>query len=48
MDDQDNKISSFTASYNELLENMSANNKFRTKIGIAKKELEATMNIRLN
>ena len=39
---------SFTASYNELLENMSANNKVSTKIEIAKTELEAKTNMRLN
>ena len=39
---------SFTASYNELLENMRANNKVSTKIEIAKTELEAKTNMRLN
>ena len=36
MDDQDNKISSFTAYYNERLNKMSANNKVITKIDISK------------
>ena len=48
LDDQDNKISSFTEYYNERLNNMSANNKFSTKIEIGKTEIEATMNMRLD
>ena len=48
LDDRDNKISSFTASYNELLDNLSANNKSRTNIEILKTEPGATMNMRLN
>ena len=45
---QGNKVSSFTTSYNERLEKMRANNKVSTNIEIAKPELEATINTRLD
>ena len=48
LDDQDNKISSFTASYIEHLDNMSANKKFSTNVEILIIELEETMNMGIN
>ena len=48
LDDQDNKTSSFTASYNEHLDNMSANKKVSTNVEILIIELEATMNMGIN
>ena len=48
LDDQENKISSFTASYNEHLDKMRANKKVSTKVEISIIDLEATMNMILN
>ena len=48
LDDQDNKLSSFKASYNEHLKKMSANKTFSTKVEISIIEIEATINMILN
>ena len=48
LDAQDKKTSSFATSYDELFDKISSSNKVSTKIEIAKIELEATMNIRLD
>ena len=48
LDDQDKKTSSFTSPYIERPKKMRANDKLSTKFEIAKKELEETMNTRLD
>ena len=48
LDDQDNKLSSFKASYNEHLKKMSSNKKVKTKVELLIIKIEATMNMRFN
>ena len=48
LDFQDKKISSFTTSYNELIDKISVRDKVRTNIETAKKELEAKINTKIH
>ena len=48
LDAQDNKISSFTTSYNEHLDKICTRNKVSTKIETEKTELEATTNTKID